>query len=110
MQLHENFLAAKLRKKSLTILEDISHYNLIIHTHLLGQALLKAGYRPDQPRLPAGSRGGGEWTGGAGSTPTFRWRRQRRAATKTGIRSIRRIICCLLIERIYNTRTVRSYL
>ena len=59
MQLNEHFLAAPLRKKSLTILEDISHYNLIMHTHLLGQALLKAGYRPDQPRLPAGARGGG---------------------------------------------------
>lgn len=62
-------MATKLRRETVAILEDISHYNLITHTKLLGQSLLKAGYRPDQPRLPAGVHGGGQWTGEAGSSP-----------------------------------------
>lgn len=28
--------------------------------------VLKAGFRPDEPRVPAGNPGGGQWTGGGG--------------------------------------------
>jgi hypothetical protein len=31
---------------------------------------VKAGFDPNQPRVPAGRSEGGEWTGGGGSAPT----------------------------------------
>lgn len=38
----------------------------MMHAGLLAESL-KAGFRPDQPRVPSGHRGGGQWTGGGGS-------------------------------------------
>jgi hypothetical protein len=35
------------------------------------QLLRKAGFNPDQPRVPAGSSDGGQWTGGAGAELTL---------------------------------------
>lgn len=67
MQPQEYFQKEHLRYKTLTILEDISHYNLIMHTALLAKSL-KAGFRPDQQRAPAGQSNGGQWVSeGAGS-------------------------------------------
>ena len=48
--------------------------------------LLKAGFRPEQPRVPAGSRDGGRWVGeGSGSRPTLISRRGPRGAGQVRI-------------------------
>lgn len=40
---------------------------LLVRQAHLDQLLHKAGFRPDQPRVPAGNSDGGQWTDGAGS-------------------------------------------
>jgi hypothetical protein len=50
-----------------------STVSLLLDVKLLGIALrLKAGYRADQPRVPAGNPDGGQWTDGDGGSSAIR--------------------------------------
>ena len=65
MSLLEHYHIQHLRQKSLALLEDIAHWNLVTQARLLEDALrrldAKAGYKPTQPRVPAGNPDGGQW-------------------------------------------------
>lgn len=70
---HASLEALQIRyahQKTYELLCDISFYALLESKRLLVEALEraeKAGFKPDQPRVPAGQPDGGQWVGVGGS-------------------------------------------
>ncbi|NVO15471.1 MAG: hypothetical protein HXX10_15685 [Rhodoplanes sp.] len=60
---------ARERRQALAASSDAAFAHCLATLRRYAETCCKAGFNPDQPRLPAGSPDGGQWTSGGGDDP-----------------------------------------